>query len=76
MGKIIELVKGNDGVIRGAKLRTTKPEGGATSLARPLQHLFALEISNRNQDKDDNTKDVHINTRYEKKMADGKQEEG
>jgi len=26
------LVKGNDGVIRG-KLRTTKPEGGATKLA-------------------------------------------
>ena len=59
-GRIMELVEGSDGVVRGAKLRTTKPEGGAKTLARPLQRLFPQEINNRDQDEDEDNKDVEI----------------
>ena len=72
MGIIVELVEGSDGVVRGAKLRTTKPEGYATTLARSLQPLFPLEINNRDQDEDEDTEDVEVNTTDEGKIAEDK----
>ena len=79
IGRIIELVEGRDGIIRGAKLRTTKPEGGVTTLFRPLQRLFPLEIGSKNEDREDDTtnvtKDIGDETTLVpgKKMADGKE---
>ena len=48
MGKVLELVKGRDGQIRGAKLKVLSKTGKQTAVFRPLQRLIPFEIS-RNQ---------------------------
>ena len=40
LGVVIDLITGRDGVVRGAKLRTTK-----SVIERPVQHLYALELT-------------------------------
>ena len=40
LGVVDDLITGCDGVVRGAKLRSSK-----SSLERPLQHLYPLELS-------------------------------
>ena len=40
LGVVDDLITGRDGVVRGAKLRSSK-----SSLERPLQHLYPLELS-------------------------------
>ena len=40
LGVVNDLITGCDGVVRGAKLRSSK-----SSLKRPLQHLYPLELS-------------------------------
>ena len=40
LGVVDDLITGCDGVVRRAKLRSSKP-----SLERPLQHLYPLELS-------------------------------
>ena len=41
LARIMELVKGNDGVVRGAKVKLGKT---GTIIGRPLNKLFPLEI--------------------------------
>ena len=40
MGKVVKVIPGVDGVVRGAKVRV-----GYSELERPVQHLFPLELS-------------------------------
>ena len=40
MGVVIDVITGQDGVVRGAKLRTPK-----SVIERPVQHLYPLELS-------------------------------
>ena len=40
LGVVIDLITGRDGVVRGAKLRTTK-----SVIERPVQHLYALDLT-------------------------------
>ena len=40
LGVVDDLITGCDSVVRGAKLRSSK-----SSLERPLQHLYPLELS-------------------------------
>ena len=40
MGAVIDVITGQDGVVRGAKLRTPK-----SVIERPVQHLYPLELS-------------------------------
>ena len=40
MGKVVKVIPGVDGVVRGAKVRV-----GGYELERPVQHLFPLELS-------------------------------
>lgn len=40
MGKVVRVIPGKDGVVRGAKVRV-----GDSELERPVQHLFPLELS-------------------------------
>ncbi|CAB4029636.1 Hypothetical predicted protein [Paramuricea clavata] len=49
MGKVLELVKGRDGQIRGAKLKALSKTGKQTAVFRPLQRLIPFEI-NENHD--------------------------
>ncbi|CAB4000781.1 PREDICTED: uncharacterized protein LOC100197852 [Paramuricea clavata] len=49
MGKVLELVKGRDGQIRGAKLKVLSKKGKQTAVFRPLQRLIPFEI-NENHD--------------------------
>lgn len=39
-----ELLKGPDGVARGALVRVAPKEGGQTHLRRPIQRLYPLEV--------------------------------
>ena len=52
MGKVVELVKGKNGHVRGAKLSTTTVGDRKTSCYRPIQKLIPFEIS-----KDEDTPD-------------------
>ena len=45
IGRVIELKKGRDGLLRGAKLRTIGDKGSKTITHRPLQKLTPFEIS-------------------------------
>jgi len=40
VGNLIDLITGQDGVVRGAKLRTPK-----SVIERPVQHLYPLELT-------------------------------
>jgi hypothetical protein len=55
---VLELVKGRDGQIRGAKLKVLSKTGKQTAVFRPLQRLIPFEI-NENHDCVD--KDEHVN---------------
>ena len=43
IGKVIELVTGRDGLVRGAKLKVLAKGGKQTVIHRPLQKLIAFE---------------------------------
>lgn len=43
-GKVLELVVGNDGMIRGAKLKVLSKSGQQSNVYRPLQKLIPFEI--------------------------------
>ncbi|CAB4031720.1 Hypothetical predicted protein [Paramuricea clavata] len=49
MGKVLGLVKGHNGQIRGAKLKVLSKKGKQTAVFRPLQRLIPFEI-NENHD--------------------------
>ena len=44
LAKVEGLIKGSDGVVRGAKVRV-RSANGFTVLKRPVQHLFPLEVN-------------------------------
>ncbi|XP_065060575.1 uncharacterized protein LOC135687848 [Rhopilema esculentum] len=48
MGKIVELVQGKDGVVRGAKVKVCG-SGKSEILSRPLQKLFPFELARMNE---------------------------
>ena len=44
LGKVEELLKGNDGHVRGAVVRVASKEMSFTVLRRPVQHLYPVEF--------------------------------
>ena len=44
LAKVEEVIKGTDGEIRGAKVRTSSAGGRSMVISRPLQKLFPLEV--------------------------------
>ena len=44
MAKVLSLITGKDGVVRGAVLKVAAQRGPPTTLQRPLQLLYPLEI--------------------------------
>lgn len=58
MGKIKKLIYGKDGVIRGVSVKVPCPQmKGVNFLSRPLQKLYPLEITKRNDDSTNETLD-------------------
>ena len=51
LGKIEEVVRGHDGIIRGAVLKTYR-DGKTGQIRRPLQKLYPLEITDDQEDTD------------------------
>ena len=45
IGKVIELVTGQDGLVKGAKLKVLAKGGKQTIIYRPVQKLIAFEIA-------------------------------
>ena len=45
MGKVLSLIAGKDGFVRGAKLKVISNKGIPNVVERPLQKLFPLEVS-------------------------------
>ena len=45
MGKVLSLIAGKDGFVRGAKLKVISNKGISNVIERPLQKLFPLEVS-------------------------------
>ena len=52
MGKVIELVKGRDDQVRGAKLKVLSKSGKQKVLFRPLQKLIPFETSENRESED------------------------
>ena len=53
MGRVMDLVKGKDGQIRGAKVKVlSKKNGKQTVVLRPLQRLIPFEIVSSNGSED------------------------
>ena len=52
MGKVIELVKGRDDQVRGAKLKVLSKTGKQKVLFHPLQKLIPFEISENRESED------------------------
>ena len=47
MGRVLQLVKGRDGQVRGARLRVLSKEGKQSSVHRPVQRLIPFEIQEK-----------------------------
>ena len=47
MAKVLSLITGKDGVVRGATLKVAAQSGPPTILQRPLQLLYPLEIGTK-----------------------------
>jgi hypothetical protein len=62
IGRVLKLVKGRDGLVRGAKLKVLVKGGAQSSVHRPLQRLIPFEIVQDDVDKheegDDNDKNA------------------
>jgi hypothetical protein len=55
MGRVLELVRGRDGQVRGARLRVLSKAGKQSSVHRPVQRLIPFEIREKptvNSEKD------------------------
>ena len=50
MGKILRLVKGTDGQVRGAQLKVLSKTGKQTAVFRPLQKVIPFEIGENRSD--------------------------
>ena len=57
LGRVVDLIKGKDGVVRGARVKTNSRYSGGV-IDRPLQKLFPLEMG-RGELKNDNSGDLH-----------------
>ena len=50
LGRVEKLITGNDGLARGAVVKSTTPKKGkSTMLRRPLQRLYPLELGSHPQ---------------------------
>ena len=50
MGKVLDVVKGRDGLIRGVQIEVFQPHSErCTILNRPLQLIVPLEVNKRNE---------------------------
>ena len=56
LGRVVDLIKGKDGVIRGAKVKTNSRYAGGV-IDRPLQKLFPLEMG-RGDEENENSGNV------------------
>ena len=48
LGRVMHLVRGNDGKVRGAKVKVAERGKKPTTLRRPIQKLYSIEIDNQN----------------------------
>lgn len=44
LGRIMDLVRGSDGIVRGVYVRVMSKKGRPKTLRRPLQHIYPLEV--------------------------------
>ena len=51
LGRVVELVRGRDGQVRGAKLKVSGKGRQATTLHRPIQRLYPLETKDADASK-------------------------
>ena len=73
LGRVIDLLRGKDGIVRGARVKTdSKYLGGI--IERPLQKLFPLEMGRGDDDKSADTEAVGETA--DGKAADGKTADG
>ena len=57
LGRVVDLIKGKDGVIRGARVKTDSKYSGGV-IERPLQKLFPLEMG-RGEVDNEKSDDLH-----------------
>ena len=60
IGKVIQLVTGRDGQVRGATLKVLSKSGKQTTIHRPLQKLISFEIAENNVKEDKNVEHDEI----------------
>ena len=47
VGRVVDLVRGNDGIVRGAKVRVAESGKKPTTIRRPIQKLYPIENSHQ-----------------------------
>ena len=55
-----ELIKGSDGQVRGARVRTQSGLDRSVILNRPVQHLYPLEVDSENTVDDQTIRDGNV----------------
>lgn len=50
LGKVEELIRGADGLVRGAQMKVVSKNGSPRLLRRPLQHIYPLEVRSDNEE--------------------------
>lgn len=70
VGVVLELVVGDDGCCRGAKVRVLSKSGKPSVCSRPLQKLVLLELHDTTGSvKSDDSSTAQVNTRYTQRKA-------
>ena len=68
MGRVLQLVKGRDGQVRGARLKVLSKAGKQSSVHRPVQRLIPFEIREKSAVNPEDEVDMQENTVNEEEI--------
>ena len=68
MGRVLQLVKGRDGQVRGARLKVLSKAGKQSSVHRPVQRLIPFEIREKSTVNPEDEVDMQENTVNEEEI--------
>ena len=68
LGRVEDLIKGVDGVVRGVSVRTLSSKGQVRTLHRPVQHIYPLEVRSC-QDQQDSDPNSQSDERFDTQLS-------
>ena len=70
VGKVLRIIRGKDGVIRGAVVQIFNEKNGKETINRPLQKLYPLEITPERDDDEPPSDTTNVETEESKSLSD------